>query len=231
MNLLSCLLHCPLGADRDCLDRPYRLDPDTLTDYLNRSDRENKIVNITDLRLCDERDGIFSYLTGDDLIETDPDSDRKTLYGVRGGLLVKELEFRQKGFPGIQGACLHAHQLFMVDLDQEDGWGQMLTTCVLSETGKVLLEVPIGQHRKYSTILDEDHVVINGACWNIRTREKEWDIREPFEHAFDRMRVTLLNGRLYGVADNSAIPRVGAYEPLWPAVLSVYELELKKGRR
>lgn len=180
LRLLECVLGCPLWVDAEFLEEVAPPDPAYLEAYLDRKKAESKLKNQTKLVLLDEVAGDFGWHLTYPAVRREEQRDRKTFWAVKDGRFYQLFEQTVPGKAVGYRAQDRGDGVSLLTFEDHGSrepadWGE--DTVVFSDRGEVLEIFRPGETAlENGCFLDRDRVFLAGACWNIRTHQKEWDL-------------------------------------------------------
>lgn len=177
LRLLECVLGCPLWVDAEWMEEAAPPDPAYLEAYLARKKTEGKLKNQTKLVLLDEVEGDFGWDLTYPAVRREGQNGIKTFWDVEDGRLHQMFRRAIPGWATSYRAQDRGGSVFLLTF--EDPWGEEREedTVVFSDRGEVLETFrPSETVLDQGWFLDRDRVFLAGACWNIRTHQKEWDL-------------------------------------------------------
>ena len=211
LRLLACVLGCPLWVDGEFLEDAQPPEPDCLRDYLAQKAAEKKIKNATKLTLLDEQVGNFSETypllrreEGDPKYERFDDGNRKSVWAVRDGKLLRLFEAELPGrvwavSEGEGEFLLVLNQAIMLPEEDSDGtdYRNHYWAWLLSEDGTLRDTLDLGEEAAaLGGFLDRDRIFLDGACYNLRAHRQEWSLAEGQTEEDSVMPCHLHGGRL-----------------------------------
>ena len=215
LQLLECVLQCPLWVHPEWIDETREPDMAVLTDYLERKQAEKKIKNQTKLVLLDEVSGDFNLRTYPAVCEHGKKEfsvEDFIRWGVRRPYACRTMSYwdiRDGKLRKLFESDVMPDLFRRYDLEQESD-AVMLTfvqekpderhTYVFSESGEILALRKDDLRGNRGAFLDRDRVFINGKCWNIRTDSIEWELE--IEQRYEiKSSNRIGNGRVSAVYD------------------------------
>lgn len=205
LELLACVLGCPLEADTESIGELSPPDRACLEDYLARRRAEDNIKNQTSLTLLDQAavpcdpnwdTGGYPFV-----LRVSPEANVYAFWDVRGGRFVKLFEraFPEDDEPDSDwddASPLGSGALGIFKqkvIRAVPGRGPRSAVLVFSDTGE-LLDNCAGEDLGAGPFLDPDRYLMGHICRNFRTHENEWELGPGYvsTHAVCRTR----DGRL-----------------------------------
>lgn len=172
LHLLECVLHCPLWLDAETIEEVVLPAQTYLTEYQERKSKEEKIKNQTKLTLLHTMDGDFHHTYP--VVNNEDTLGVKSFWVIDNGAMRKLFE---KTIPGWLWEAVEGDRYENTFLLAFRGTGMdnEFIAYVFSDAGEVLQTFRLEDVVR-GTILDRERVLLNGACYNMQTKEKEWEL-------------------------------------------------------
>ena len=179
LRLLECVLGCPLWGDGDGAGSSAPPGQAYLTDYLARRAGTEKLRDRTRLVLLDQVEGDFGWDLTYPAVRVEPEAWLRSFWDIRDGALRRLCACAlPKESPEPFRAQARGEGAFLLTFCRCPNTGEPKGAVrVFSDGGELLATLcqdgPLPLHGAF---LDRDRVFLEGACWNIRTGQKEWDL-------------------------------------------------------